>query len=169
MIVCVSIPRFELAVAAGGRRALMGEPAALAPRPGGEAVIGEVSAAAEAFGVAPGMRLGEALARCPELTLVPPDPAGVADAWERMLVRLEGMGAGVESARPGLVRFPSRVCHWGSGGSSGMFLRAGARRGPLTATSTDRSRWAHRTPASPTPPGSCSTLLTSPMRCSRER
>ena len=51
------------------------------------------------------MKLGEALARCPRLSLVPPDPAGVADAWERLLVRLESIGAAVESERPGLVCF----------------------------------------------------------------
>ena len=54
------------------------------------------------------MRLGEALARCPRLTLVPPDPAGVADSWERLLVRLESMGAAVEPERPGLVCFDVR-------------------------------------------------------------
>jgi protein ImuB len=67
--------------------------------------IGEVSLPAEAFGVHPDMMLGEALARCPRLTLVPPDPAGVADAWERLLVRLESIGAAVEPERPGLVCF----------------------------------------------------------------
>ena len=70
--------------------------------------MGEVSLAAEAFGVHPGMRLGEALARCPRLTLVPPDPAGVADAWERLLVRLESIGAAVEPERPGLVCFEAQ-------------------------------------------------------------
>jgi protein ImuB len=54
------------------------------------------------------MRLGEALARCPRLTLVPPDPAGVADVWERMLGALEAIGAAVEPARPGLVCFDAR-------------------------------------------------------------
>src|SRR3954466_15955151 len=105
MVVGVLLPRFALVVAAGGRAGLMQARAALAPERGREQNVGEVSLAAEAFGIRPGMRLGEALARCPELTLVPPDPAGVADAWERMLVRLEGMGAGVESARPGLACF----------------------------------------------------------------
>ncbi len=71
-------------------------------------MVGEVSLAAEAFGVHPGMRLGEALARCPRLTLVPPDPAGVAEAWERLLVRLESIGAAVEPERPGLVCFDAR-------------------------------------------------------------
>ena len=79
MIVCVLIPRFELAVAAGGRGALAEGPVALAPEAGREQFIGEASAAAEAFGVRAGLRLGEALARCPTLKLVAPDPAGVAD------------------------------------------------------------------------------------------
>ena len=60
-----------------------------------------MSLAAEAFGIRPGMRLGEALARCPTLTLVPPDPAGVADVWERLLVRLESVGAGGRARAPG--------------------------------------------------------------------
>ena len=104
-IVCVLLPRFQLTIAAGDRAELLQTPAALAPEPGGVQQVGEVSLAAEAFGIHPGMRLGEALARCPRLTLVPPDPAGVADFWERLLVRLESMGAAVEPERPGLVCF----------------------------------------------------------------
>lgn len=107
-IVCVLLPRFELAVAAGGRDALMTGPAALAPEPGREQLVGEVSAAAEAFGVHPGMRLGEALSRCPTLALVPPDPVSVNDAWEEMLGRLESVGAAVEPGAPGLACFDAR-------------------------------------------------------------
>jgi protein ImuB len=51
------------------------------------------------------MALGEALARCPELVLVPPDPVGVAEAWESVLRSLEAIGAAVEPARAGLVHF----------------------------------------------------------------
>jgi protein ImuB len=108
MIVCLLLPRFQLTTAAGDRLELLQVPVALAPEPGGVQKIGEVSLAAEAFGVHPDMMLGEALARCPRLTLVPPDPAGVADAWERLLVRLESMGAAVEPERPGLVCFDAR-------------------------------------------------------------
>ncbi len=89
-------------------------------------MIGEVSLAAEAFGVHPGMRLGEALARCPRLTLVPPDPAGVADVWERLLVRLESIGAAVEPERPGLVCFDARGLLRLHGGIEGVL--AAARR-----------------------------------------
>src|SRR4051812_46273779 len=105
MIVYVLLPRFELVVAAADREELLRAPAALAPEPGREARVGESSPAAEAFGVRAGTPLGEALARCPSLTLVPPDPAGVADRWERLLVRLEAIGAAVEPERPGLACF----------------------------------------------------------------
>jgi protein ImuB len=105
MIVGVLLPRFQLAVAARDRAGLMQAPVALAPEPGGVQKVGEVSLAAEAFGVHPGMALGEALARCRQLVLVPPDPAGVADRWERVLARLESIGAAVEPERPGLACF----------------------------------------------------------------
>jgi len=54
------------------------------------------------------MRLGEALARCPRLTLIPPDPAGVADHWEELLVALESIGAAVEPVAPGIACFDAR-------------------------------------------------------------
>ena len=117
MIVCVLLPRFELAVAAGGRAALAQGPMALAPEPGREQVVGEVSQAAEALGIHPGMRLGEALARAPRLALTPPDPVGVADAWERVLARLEAVGAAVESERPGSACFEARGLRRLHGGS----------------------------------------------------
>src|SRR4029077_19324304 len=120
----------QLMVAAGDRTELLRAPTALAPA--AVQTVGEVSLAAEAFGVPPGMRLGEALARCPRLTLVPPDPAGVADAWERLLVRLETIGAAVEPARPGLVCFEAR----------GMLRLYGGIEGVLSA-----ARGALRTPA----------------------
>src|SRR5215207_8140598 len=57
MIVCVQLPRFALVVAARGRDVLAAGPVALAPEPGCEQFIGEVSAAAEAYGVRAGLRL----------------------------------------------------------------------------------------------------------------
>ncbi|HEY3727972.1 MAG TPA: hypothetical protein VGL51_12410 [Solirubrobacteraceae bacterium] len=126
MIVCVLIPRFALTTAVGDRAELLQTPVALAPQPGGAQQVGEVSLAAEAFGLHPGMRLGEALARCPQLTLVPPDPAGVADTWERLLVRLESIGAAVEPERPGLVCFDAQGLLRLHGGVEGVL--ASARR-----------------------------------------
>ncbi|MCW3026096.1 MAG: hypothetical protein JWM29_1528 [Solirubrobacterales bacterium] len=133
MVVCVHLPRFELVVAAADRcgdgpveivgQALAGRALAVAPLLGAErsksargadpavpAVspvgrVGEVSGAAEACGVVAGMVLGEALARCPELILVPADPVGAAERWEGVLRALESIGAAVEPARRGLAYF----------------------------------------------------------------
>jgi protein ImuB len=118
------LPRFELVVAAGARDLLLRGPAALAPEPGRDQLVGEVSAAAEAYGIHPGMRMGEALARCPRLALVPPDPVGVADTWERVLGRLEAIGAAVEPGRPGLACFDSRGLRRLHGGSEHSVLAA---------------------------------------------
>lgn len=126
MIVCVLIPRFALTTAVGDRSEMLRMPIALAPEPGGVQQVGEVSLAAEAFGIHPGMRLGEALSRCPELRLVPPDPAGVAELWERLLVRLESIGAAVEPERPGLACFDAR----------GLLALHGGIEGVLRATRT---------------------------------
>ncbi len=98
MVACVLIPRFSLRIASGNRR---DGPAALAPLAGERQAVGEVSQEAEGEGVRAGMPLGEALARSPSLRLVPPDPARCAEVWEALLKRLEGIGAAVESERPG--------------------------------------------------------------------
>src|SRR3954462_6289994 len=160
MIVCVHLPRFELAVAAGGREALAEGPLALAPEIGREQVVGGTSAAAEAYGVRAGLRLGEALARCPTLRLVSPDPAGVAGAWERIVGALEGIGAAVESGRPGNAWFDSRGLRRLHGGdvegviaAARRALGAGARIGAapsrfasLAAASRARARRAEIAP-----------------------
>jgi protein ImuB len=117
MVVCVLIPRFALLAALGERRALLTEPIALAPEAGREQVVGEASAPAEAFGVVPGMRVGEALARCPELRLVPPDPAGVRGLWNEVLDRLERIGAAPESDRAGAAFFAAAGLEGIHGGS----------------------------------------------------
>jgi protein ImuB len=105
MIVCVYIPRFALTVLAGGAAALAGRELALAPMVGGQLRVGEVSGAAEAFGVRSEMPLGEALARCPTLCLIGADPLAVAQAWEEIMCALESIGAAVEPAREGLAYF----------------------------------------------------------------
>ncbi len=51
------------------------------------------------------MELGEALARCPSLCLLPANPLGAAEAWEVILDALEGIGAEVEASRRGLAFF----------------------------------------------------------------
>jgi protein ImuB len=118
VIVCVHLPRFALSVATGGARRLSDRPLAVAPASASQQV-GEVSPTAQAKGVVVGMGLGEALARCPELVLVADDPVGVAQAWEKVLVALEGIGAQVQAPRPGLVYFDAdglRSLHRDHGG-----------------------------------------------------
>jgi protein ImuB len=107
MVVCMYLPRFELLVAAGEivQQALAGRALAVAPQIGSEQRVGEVSGAAEARGVLPGMMLGEALARCPDLALASADPVKVAESWEAVARSLESIGAAVEAERPGLAYF----------------------------------------------------------------
>src|SRR3954468_6962612 len=108
MIACISIPGFELRAALREQPRLQLEPAALAPEPGTEPLIGPITAAAEVAGVKPGMRLGEALATCPSLQLVDPDPAAAEEAWEGIVRRLEDAGFSVDSAAPGCAYFETR-------------------------------------------------------------
>src|SRR5262249_39588547 len=108
MVACVYLPRFELMAAAEGaslaREALAGDAArAVAPPVSADGAaaagrLGEVSGAAEAHGVSRGMLLGEALARCPELVLLPGNPVRVEEIWESSLRALESIGAAVEQA-----------------------------------------------------------------------
>jgi protein ImuB len=126
VVACVLVPRFSLIAACAERRKLLGRPAALAPEPGGDLSVGEVSGAAEAHGVRAGTRLGEALARCPDLVLVPPDPGRAAELWERALRGLEGIGAAVESNRAGEAFFGADGLRGLHGGLPGTL--AAARR-----------------------------------------
>ena len=108
MVACIVIPAFELRAALRKRPRLALEPAALGPPAGEEPLIGSVTAAAEAAGVRPGMRMGEALATCPSLVLVEPDPAAAEQVWEEILRRLEDAGIAVDPGEPGCVYFETR-------------------------------------------------------------
>ena len=109
MIACLVIPGFELRAALRERPRLQLEACgARARSPGHEALLGPVTAAAEAAGVQPGMRLGEALATCPSLQLVERDPAAAEEAWEEIVRRLEDAGFSVEPAAPGCAYFETR-------------------------------------------------------------
>ncbi len=133
---CALVPRFSLLSALEDREELLRQPSALAPEPGGVQVLGEVSASAEAQGVRAGLALGEALARCPDLALIPPDPERAAALWERALGDLEGIGATVESERAGEAFFALdglRVLHGGFGGTLRRARRAVAMPARLAA------------------------------------
>jgi len=108
VVATVVIPAFDLRAALRLRPGVQVRPAALAPLPGTEPLIGSVTGAAEAAGVRPGMRLSEALATCPRLELVEQDPASAEQAWEEILRRLEDAGFAVEPDSPGVVYFDTR-------------------------------------------------------------
>ena len=124
MIACVLIPGFELRAALRARPALALRPAALAPAEGEEPLVGSVTAAAEAKGVKPGMRMGEALATCPELVLVEADPSAAEQAWEEIVRRLEDCGFSVESADLGCAFFETRGVERLYGGAEAALKRA---------------------------------------------
>ena len=131
-----------------GRSEMLRRPAALAPEPGAAQLIGEVSGPAERLGVRAGMRLGEALSRCPELALIPPDPERAERAWEGTLRRFEsGVGAEVESERPGEAFFEAGGLRRLWGGIDGR-ARPLTRGRPASRCGSPRRRGA----SAPTPP-----------------
>jgi protein ImuB len=124
MIACLSIPGFELKAALRKQPALTLRPAALSPEPGGEPLLGPVTAAAEALGVRPQMRLGEALATCPQLVLIEPDPAAAEQTWEEIVCSLEDAGFAVDSAALGVAYFDTRGVDRLYGGLDAALRRA---------------------------------------------
>ena len=124
MIACVVIPGFDLRAALRAAPGLAEQPAALAPSPGKEPLLGPVTAAADTAGVRPGMRLGEALATCPGLVLVEQDPATAREEWEGVLRRLEDAGFAVDSADLGCVYFETRGVERLYGGLEAALQRA---------------------------------------------
>ena len=131
MIAAVVIPAFDLRAALRLQPRLQAQAAALAPLPGTEPLIGSVTGVAEAKGVRPGMRLGEALAMYPGLELVEQDPATAEQAWEEILRRLEDAGFAVEPAEPGTVFFESKGVERLYGGLEPALKRALAAVGSV--------------------------------------
>ena len=131
MIAAIVIPAFDLRAALRLQPRLQAKAVALAPLPGTEPLIGSVTGLADAKGVRPGMRLGEALAMCPELELVEQDPATAEQAWEEILRRLEDAGFGVEPAEPGTVFFESKGVERLYGGLEPALKRALAAVGTV--------------------------------------
>jgi protein ImuB len=124
VIACLSIPGFELKAALRKAPSLALRPAALSPEPVGEPLLGPVTPAAEAAGVRAGMRLGEALATCPQLVLVEPDPAAAEQAWEEIVRALEDVGFSVESGALGIAYFETRGVERLYGGLDAALQRA---------------------------------------------
>jgi protein ImuB len=78
--------------------------ALLAPGdPGGRQVVDQLSERAGASGVRPGMLVSQAVALCPGLTFLEPDPAHYAAAFHDVIEVLAGITPVVEPVEPGLV------------------------------------------------------------------
>jgi protein ImuB len=78
--------------------------ALLAPgEPGGRHVVDQVSERAGGAGVRRGMLVSQAVALCPGLTLLEPDPAHYAAASEQVIEALAGITPILEPEAPGLV------------------------------------------------------------------
>ncbi len=100
-IIHIHIPAFSIAVERVRRPELRGRPVAVAPQHSERALVLSVSSEARREGVFKGMPLGRAVKCCPELTVLPPNPA----LTERASRVLSKMAAGYtplwEPARPG--------------------------------------------------------------------
>jgi len=161
VIAALAIPRFAYVVVA--RRLGLRDPrtpAALAPEPGGPPRVGEPSAAASAAGVRSGMRLSEALALCPQLALLPPDPVAVEEATELLYDRLEDLGLPLEPAGPGRALLATDPVERLYGGRAAVLMRLqdtapgariGAAPGRFPALAATRRARTGR-PVSVTPP-----------------
>lgn len=155
MIACLSIPAFSLQVALRGRPELAGRPTALAPDPTEGERIGPCTHAAAQAGIRPGMRLGEALATCPELALVEHDAAAVEEQWEQLLRRLEDAGLAVEPVEPGCAYFETAGLERLAGGLEAVLQRAveAAGREWSPRVGAAARRFAALAAASIAPPG----------------
>lgn len=148
MVICALLDRMALLAALGGeRQEMFAQPLAVAPDPGREQRVGEVSPPAEAFGIRPRMRVGEALARCPDLRLVAPDPEAAIGLWAATLDRLEAIGARVESDQPGTAFFESEGLHGIHGGLDGVLAAARRALPPRARLGAAPSRFAARAAA----------------------
>jgi DNA polymerase IV len=100
-IVCLGIPRFEVALARLADPTLRTRPVAVATIHATRAIIREVSREAEDAGVVPGLPAERARQRCPSLQLVPPHPSRVARAHHALLPSITRIAPVWESSKPG--------------------------------------------------------------------
>ncbi len=127
MVISVILPLLALRAALGKAQNRLLEPIALAPQHDARQALGEVSRVAWGLGVRPGMGLGEAIDICPGLVLVNPDPSYAESLWQKILGRLEAIGAGVESDHHGEAFFQADEIERLYGGLKGV-LEATSRQ-----------------------------------------
>jgi len=128
-IIHLHIPAFPIAVERVSRPELRGRPVAVAPPHSERALILSVSAEARREGVFKGMPRGRAVKFCPDLRVLPPNPA-LTEKASRMLSK---MAAGYtplwEPARPGHIYLDVTGTDrlWGRAKDTASRLRMGIR------------------------------------------
>lgn len=100
-LACVAISSFRIALERQRDPGLACHPLAIGDPPPGSATIIECSAEALAHGIRPGMPLRDARSLCPDIAIVPTDPAACARAYDAMLLALERVTTRIEPAAPG--------------------------------------------------------------------
>lgn len=95
-VACVYVPHLPVAVERAARPGLDGQPVIVGDRK----VVHDCSGEAAAAGVAPGMSIREALARCPGAVFLPPRSDRYERVFERATVALERVSPVVEPHRP---------------------------------------------------------------------
>ncbi|HMG42147.1 MAG TPA: hypothetical protein VK611_12495 [Acidimicrobiales bacterium] len=106
------------------------------------------SPAARAEGVTVGLRRRDAQARCPELLVLPSDPAAEARAFEPIVAALETLTPRVEVIHPGCVAFPTLGPSRYHGGDTPL---AQATTTLLTSTTSSQATSPHPRPTTPPP------------------
>jgi len=126
-------------------------PAGLLTGPGRQAGLAECNAAARAAGLAAGMSVAQALARCPELLLRPADPAAETEAGAVLLAAALTVSPTVEATAAGCCTIDLRgtdpACRRGAAeaavralAATGLAASAGSARTPRLAAYA--ARWA---------------------------
>lgn len=102
---CLWLPSFELRLELARTPELDGTSVGLLAPPdlGGTPVLTQLSERAGRAGLEPGMLVSKAIALCPSLTILEPDPAHYEAAMEGMLEALSQISPILEPVHPGLV------------------------------------------------------------------
>lgn len=102
-IVCLRIPKLEVALARQEYPSLRTRPLAIASTHTSRAMIREASPEAEESGVFPGLPVDQAKQRCPSLHLLPPKPSRIAHIHRALLSAITPVAPVWEPAGPGQV------------------------------------------------------------------
>jgi DNA polymerase-4 len=124
-IVHLHISSFSIAVARVCQPELRDRPVAVAPPQSARAVILSASSEARAEGIFEGMPLGKALRRCPNLTLLSPNPELAEKAFQSLAEVVASYTPLWEPARPGDIYLDLTGTErlWGTAKDAGYRLR----------------------------------------------